>query len=175
MTTDPNSHARAQFDSAVRPHVDAMHACARRILGAEDLAWDAVQETLLRAWTWDSLPEDPRRVLIALVRRSALHQLRCARRRGDHEATAAADRHQHCCPDDPLINVADGEARERIGRAIARLADQYRSVVEIVGIEGDSYQNAASRLRIPIGTVRSRASRARERLKEAIGSDLDVA
>ncbi|MCH2220034.1 MAG: TonB family protein, partial [Dechloromonas sp.] len=49
---------------------------ALRILRSDDLAWDAVQETLIRAWRYPELPETPRSVLLSLVRRSCLHILR---------------------------------------------------------------------------------------------------
>lgn len=155
---------RDRFDRSVRPHVDALHARARRILGSDDLAWDAVQETLLRAWSWGSLPEEPRGVLIDLVHRSSLHLLRCGRRRGHHEATAAAER-PLCCSNDPLIAIADEEERVRIAAAIGELTEEFRSVLELVGLQGASYRQAADRLGIPVGTVRSRVSRAREHLR----------
>ncbi|MEM6672599.1 MAG: RNA polymerase sigma factor [Planctomycetota bacterium] len=173
-TIDPAPFSRSRFDLLVAPHVDALHARARNILGSDDLAWDAVQETLLRAWTWDTLPSEPRAVLLDLVRRSSLHILRCTRRRDGHEARAAGDR-PHCCSDDPLNAVADGETRDRIQRAIASLTEEYRSVVELVGVEGETYRRAAERLGIPVGTVRSRASRARERLREVVGGEAEVA
>lgn len=157
--------ARVRFERAVAPHLEALHARARRVVGCDGLAWDAVQETLLRAWTRSSLPEEPRGVLLDLVHLSSLHLLRCARRRHDHESTAAGDA-SACCADDPLVHVTDAETRARITRGIADLAEEYRSVLQLVAIEGASYQSAAERLGIPIGTVRSRASRARAQLRQ---------
>ncbi|MEM9380746.1 MAG: RNA polymerase sigma factor [Planctomycetota bacterium] len=157
--------ARARFERSVAPHLEALHARARRVVGCDGLAWDAVQETLLRAWTRGHLPDEPRGVLLDLVHLSSLHLLRCARRRHDHESTAAHDT-SACCSNDPLLHVTDAESRARITGAIADLADEYRSVLQLVAIEGASYQSAADRLGIPIGTVRSRASRARAQLRQ---------
>jgi RNA polymerase sigma-70 factor, ECF subfamily len=50
-------------------------------------------------------------------------------------------------------------------RAIARLPDEQRQVVLLVGLEGMRYDEAATILGIPIGTVRSRLSRGRETLR----------
>ncbi|WP_085126269.1 sigma-70 family RNA polymerase sigma factor [Tistlia consotensis] len=53
-------------------------------------------------------------------------------------------------------------------RAFARLSEMDRTVLILVGAEGMSYQEAADVLGTPIGTVRSRLSRARTRLKELL-------
>jgi RNA polymerase sigma-70 factor (ECF subfamily) len=52
--------------------------------------------------------------------------------------------------------------------ALSRLPDDQRQVVLLVGLEEMSYQEAASVLAIPIGTVMSRLHRGRERLREAL-------
>ncbi len=46
----------------------------------------------------------------------------------------------------------------------SRLTREHREVLELVAWRGLSYDEAASRLRLPIGTVRSRTSRARAAL-----------
>jgi RNA polymerase sigma-70 factor, ECF subfamily len=51
-------------------------------------------------------------------------------------------------------------------RAIARLPEEQRQVILLVGLEGMRYEEVATILRIPIGTVRSRLSRGREMLRE---------
>jgi RNA polymerase sigma-70 factor, ECF subfamily len=53
-----------------------------------------------------------------------------------------------------------------LGRAISRLPAEQREVVLLVGHEGLRYEEIASTLGIPIGTVRSRLSRARAKLRE---------
>src|SRR5271168_1230966 len=51
-------------------------------------------------------------------------------------------------------------------RAIARLPEEQRQVILLVGLEGMGYQEAAKILGIPVGTVRSRLSRGRDMLRE---------
>jgi RNA polymerase sigma-70 factor, ECF subfamily len=51
-------------------------------------------------------------------------------------------------------------------RAIARLPEEQRQVILLVGLEGMRYEEVAKILGIPIGTVRSRLSRGREMLRE---------
>lgn len=65
------------------------------------------------------------------------------------------------------------EARTALGivrDSFARLPDEQKVVLSLVTIDGYSYEEAASTLGIPIGTVMSRLSRARRKLSEAIDS-----
>lgn len=55
-----------------------------------------------------------------------------------------------------------------VGEAMAGLSEEYRAVIALVGVEGLSYQEVADTLRIPIGTVMSRLSRARKALLEKL-------
>jgi RNA polymerase sigma factor (sigma-70 family) len=57
------------------------------------------------------------------------------------------------------------ELRRVVHEEIDRLPECYRQVVIFCDLQGESYETAASRLGVPVGTVRSRLSRARERLR----------
>ena len=70
--------------------------------------------------------------------------------------------------DDSVTIDAD---RIDIARTIATLPEEQRVVVGLVLVEGWSYQEAAEMLETPIGTVMSRLSRARERIKAALDVD----
>jgi RNA polymerase sigma-70 factor (ECF subfamily) len=58
-------------------------------------------------------------------------------------------------------------------RAFATLPEEQRAVLLLVGVEDLSYQEAARVLGVPIGTVMSRLSRGRERLRRAMHGELD--
>ena len=58
-----------------------------------------------------------------------------------------------------------------LDRALARLSAEQREVLLLVGLEGMDYDSVAQILDVPIGTVRSRLSRGRERLRELLGRD----
>jgi RNA polymerase sigma-70 factor (ECF subfamily) len=66
---------------------------------------------------------------------------------------------------DPLELALREETMEQIRQAIDKLPRSMRVVVSMVALDGLSYQETAEELDIPIGTVRSRLSRAREQLK----------
>ena len=78
---------------------------------------------------------------------------------------------------DDLGDLAGGDARDdahgrlelaAVKEAMAALSDEYRAVIVLVAIEGLSYQETADALKIPIGTVMSRLSRARSKLAEKL-------
>ena len=63
-------------------------------------------------------------------------------------------------------NVEDLLQLRDLERAMARLPDEQRQVILLVGLEGMRYDEVATILGIPVGTVRSRLSRGRDRLRE---------
>lgn len=68
--------------------------------------------------------------------------------------------------------AADGDAleRDRLQAALDGLPADYRSVLMLVVLEGYSYEEVADLLHIPIGTVMSRLSRARQRLRDVLAA-----
>ena len=71
--------------------------------------------------------------------------------------------------DDPDENAF----RQRVAEALGELPEEQRAVLLLIGVEDLSYQETARVLRVPIGTVMSRLSRGRERLRRSIHGDLD--
>jgi RNA polymerase sigma-70 factor (ECF subfamily) len=75
-----------------------------------------------------------------------------------------------------LAATTDPTARRQLlelDRALAQLSAEQREVVLLVGLEGMDYQSAAQILDVPVGTVRSRLSRGRERLRELMERDTE--
>ena len=71
-----------------------------------------------------------------------------------------------------LVATADPTGLRQLNeldRAIARLPEDQRQVLLLVGLEGMSYEDVAAILNIPIGTVRSRLSRGRDLLRKIMG------
>src|SRR5207245_4159558 len=59
-------------------------------------------------------------------------------------------------------------------RAIAKLPEEQRSVILLVGLEGMRYEEVAAVLDVPVGTIRSRLSRGREALRRLTGAVPDA-
>jgi RNA polymerase sigma factor (sigma-70 family) len=70
--------------------------------------------------------------------------------------------------DDALVAAA---TVQHLAGAFARLSSEARDILTLVGVEGLSYEQAAAALGIPVGTVRSRLSRARQELRRSFGGD----
>lgn len=130
---------------------------------------DLVQETYLRAFRhWDTfLPgNDPRRWLFTICRNTFVRSRRnrtsmIESDEGDVDALPAVIAHVAAMRDG-LGNLFDEvDVRPAIDRAVDELPEPHRSVLVLVDIEGQSYEEAGAILGVPIGTVRSRLFRAR--------------
>lgn len=68
-----------------------------------------------------------------------------------------------------LQNMERDETRQQVQDALHSLDEGQRKVVDLVDIEGLSYEQAAHVMKVPVNTVRSRLSRARQQLKLKLG------
>lgn len=133
---------------------------ARTAARADDL----VQDTLERAWAkrhlWQA-GSDVRAWSFSIMHNVYVNQ---ARRR---EPDAFADG----------IELASPSSQERglelrdLQRALARLPVEYREILMLIGVEELRYADVAEILNVPLGTVMSRLSRARERLRALMSGD----
>jgi RNA polymerase sigma-70 factor (ECF subfamily) len=69
---------------------------------------------------------------------------------------------------DPALIAQDKELCRIVGRALARLEDDHRMVIVLRDIEGMNYAQIAEVLKVELGTVKSRLSRARGNLREVL-------
>ena len=140
-----------------------LRRCARALTGDAVRADDLVQDTLERAWgrrhLWRA-GTDLRAWLFTVMHNVFLNQRRSAR-----PTTGFVEL------DDSLFLPArpDGvdlqlELRD-VASALTKLPAEYREVLLLVALEEMRYEDVAKVLAIPVGTVMSRLSRARERLR----------
>ena len=134
---------------------------ARALTGRREDADDLVQDTLERAWSraglWGGVT-DMRAWLFSIM-----HNLSVDRaRRPRLDAVALGD-------DTPEVPVPAAQFERLVVHdlqaALMRLPVEQREVLLLVALEDMSYADAASTLGIPVGTVMSRLSRGRERLR----------
>jgi RNA polymerase sigma-70 factor (ECF subfamily) len=156
------------FLDEIETCVPALRRYARALTRNVDRADDLVQDCLERAIRKRGLfrPTGPIqawlfRILVNLWRNS----LRSDRRRGEHVAYDALVI-EPSIPGPQHGRLALGE----MNRALDRLPDDQRETLLLVVLEGVSYEEAASILGIPIGTVMSRLSRARAALRALTGT-----
>jgi RNA polymerase sigma-70 factor (ECF subfamily) len=133
---------------------------ARALVGDRFAADDLVQDTLERAWTKFHLYRggtDLRAWLFTVMHNVHVNRVR-ALRPIDAITDELPEVAQRAVQGDSLM-VRD------MDRALAKLPEEQREVLLLVALEDLSYEEAARALGIPIGTVMSRLSRARERLR----------
>jgi RNA polymerase sigma-70 factor (ECF subfamily) len=159
------------FAEAIRPHVRQMVNTARRLLGSEDLAWDAVQEALISLWQEPSWPPNLRAWLLRTVTNRSRHLLRCRARRRKHEEQAAALRPETGAGANPARLVETCELCNELKAALAQLPLEQRQVFCMHELDEMHYDAIAHTLCVPVGTIRSRLSRARERLRAILGRE----
>jgi len=153
------------FEVTVWPHVRSAYNFARWLVRNNHDAEDVVQEAFLKAFkSIESFRGgDARAWVLSIVRNTALNFL--ARRKPDERGEWTAEDNE---PADRLPNpereILQHARREEVRRALARLEPEFRDVIVLREIEDLSYKEIAAVLDIPIGTVMSRLSRARQRL-----------
>jgi RNA polymerase sigma factor (sigma-70 family) len=157
------------FEALVRRHGPMVLATCRGVLRSEHDADDAFQATFLvlarRAATLrrgDRLGPWLHRVALRASERARV----AAARRRDREAQGAEL--SVMVEPGPERNAEREELRQVVHQEVDRLPERYRVVLVLCDLQGESYEAAAVRLRVPVGTVRSRLSRARERLRVRI-------
>jgi RNA polymerase sigma factor (sigma-70 family) len=135
---------------------------ARALTGDTWAADDLVQDTLERAcskWQLWVVGTDLRAWLFTLMHNLYLNQRRTAKVALNTVSIDDVEAELHA----PAIG-SDGPLD--LGRCLQRLPADQRAVLLLVAVEDMSYQDAAKVLAIPLGTVMSRLSRARSRLRE---------
>lgn len=148
----------------IESHIPALRryawALVRRSDAADDLVQDCLERALSRADTFRA--EGEMRAWLF----SILHNLFVSERR------RAARRRLVGLDEAPEIAVSGGQESavrmREVFAAIEILPDEQRAVLLLVGVEDLSYDEAARVLDVPVGTVMSRLSRGRERLRRAL-------
>jgi len=151
------------FDELVGVYQDRIYHLAYRITGNHADAQDAAQDAFVKAYLSLGTFRAQAAFSTWLHRIAVNAAVDMTRRRGKRAALA---------PDlatpaaDPLADGAERvEIQQRIHRAIAALPVEQRAVVVLRDVQGCSYEEIAEVVKVPIGTVRSRLSRARETLR----------
>jgi RNA polymerase sigma-70 factor (ECF subfamily) len=157
------------FEQVVKQYQRRVYGVAYRIVRRHDVADDVAQEAFIRAFR--ALASfDPGRPFGPWISRIAanlaINHVRSPEAREEELPDGHAETPSR--GEDPLDRVLDSEARAILHQALASLPAEQRAVFVLRAVEGLSYLEIAESLQISIGTVMSRLSRAREKLRTAV-------
>ncbi|WP_165227068.1 sigma-70 family RNA polymerase sigma factor [Aquisphaera insulae] len=161
----------AAFEAILRSHGPmVLGVCRRRLADPSDVD-DAFQATFLILVERAQALRD-RDVLGVWLHRVA-HRVATrarvdARRRREFEGRGV-DGRRGDEPPAPADSAETAERRAVLDEELARLPERYRTPLILCDLEGRTHEQAAAMIRRPVGTVKSRLSRARDRLRESLG------
>jgi len=165
------------FSTLAQQHYSAAIRIAQQILLTEEAAADAVQEALIKAHRAMHRFHDGnfRSWLLRIVTNTCYDHLRRQRRRAAVSLDELTDQagidylpEEPCTAADPETLALQNEGMRLLLAAIEALPEYHRSVVLLVDVQGYDYAEAADLLHLPLGTLKSRLSRARAALRDQL-------
>jgi RNA polymerase sigma factor (sigma-70 family) len=134
---------------------------------------DLLSETFIAAFrgrrNYDLSFQDARPWLYGIATNTLRHRRRSEVRRLAHESEIRLETPDADVADQVVTRIVESQELDRVRRAIALVDDRFADVLMLVAGPALTYEEVARALDIPIGTVRSRASRGRAQLRELLG------
>ncbi len=171
MFQQPSSDAKGLPQPELVAAIPRLRRYARVLTGDAIRADDLVQDTLARAWEKRRLwreGSDLRAWLFTIMHNVHVNQLALARRDAANVSIDADGGNAWWQP--PVrANQLDRVELMEIAEQLAHLSPDQREVLMLAAVEEMRYEEIAAVLSIPIGTVMSRLSRARDKLRRLLG------
>lgn len=167
------------FEKEFMPHLDAMYNFAYRLTFDEDDAKDLVQDTYLKAYRFVHSFEqgtNAKAWLYRILKNSFINDYRKKSKQPSKVDYKEVEQFYNSedTPSNATVDLRIEATKEMIGdeisNALNSLAIDFRTVIILCDLEGFTYEEMAKILDIPIGTVRSRLHRARNLLREKLGT-----
>ncbi len=161
------------------PHIDSMYNFAYRLTFDEDEAKDLVQDTYMKAFRFiNSFQEgtNAKAWLYRILKNSFINDYRKKSKQPAKVDYQEVEQFYNSedTPSSATVDLRMETTKDMIGdeisNALNSLAVDFRTVVILCDLEGFTYEEMAKILDIPIGTVRSRLHRARNLLREKLGT-----
>lgn len=165
-----DNERKAAFDRYVLPEVEVLYRVALSLVDSAADAEDLVQDTLFRAYRglagFDG--RHPRAWLLTILRNAHVNRLRRRRPELLREPDLGPESGEAEDAPGPEAIVVDASFDAAVADAVEVLPRKLRSVLHLVDIDGLSYEEAATVLGVPVGTVMSRLHRARSRIRQRL-------
>lgn len=163
------------YNRLVRAHERQAYAVALRLLRRPELAEDATQDAFIQAYrALDTFRGGFFRAwLMRIVTNRCYDMLRAANRRAadsldDQLFEVEPQWSSVTAPDDPERRAMQAELGRMLEAALGKLPDDQRLTVILCDVQGYAYDEAAEIMGTALGTVKSRLSRARAALRDAL-------
>ena len=153
-------------DRLIEEHIPRLRRYARALIGDRSRADDLVQDTLERAWGKFHLWQRGSDLRAWLF--SVMHNVHVNKIRKEGLSPALIPLEDDALDVPTRAEQEDGLKVRDVHAALACLSHEQREVLLLVGLEEMRYEEAAQVLGVPVGTVMSRLSRGRERLRQVM-------
>lgn len=160
------------FGQAALEHIDALFGYAMMLTRDPTDAEDLVQETYVRAARAANRPDSDSNLkawLFVIMRNAWLNQMR-HKNSGPMFVELEPNESTAETQESPHVVYLRKLQRDQVRQAIESLPDAYREIIVLRDIEGFTYQEIATVLQCPAGTVMSRLGRARGRLRKLLST-----
>ena len=163
----------AAFGELVSRHQDRLINSLTRMLGSYEEACDVGQEAFLQAFRkLHSFRRESQ--FYTWLFRIAMNKAISRKRKKKHNPASLEsvrdargdDAIDHNPDAKPAANLEREERQALVQQALSSLSDEYRAIIVLQTIDGMSYEEIATVLECPVGTVRSRLHRARMELRD---------
>ncbi len=158
------------FEEIMLPHLPSAYNLARWILRNDHDAEDSVQDAYVRAFKGFGgfRGGDGRAWLLTIVRNVCYSRLRSVRGQDPHDPFDEAVHGPEGAPALTAERFRAEAGAELLGRALEALPEKMREMIVLHDLEGLAYRDVADVAGIPLGTVMSRLSRARNTLQRVL-------
>lgn len=165
MPTDPIAVETPSFKREMLATLPSLRAFAVSLTGKHDKADDLVQDTVMKAWAKQDSFEMGTNIkawLFTILRNEFYSQMRKRGREVQDSDGAFTERLSVHPPQYGSMDMQDFK------KALAKLPDDQREAIILIGASGFSYEDAAAICECAVGTMKSRVSRARIRLQDML-------
>ena len=172
LALDGDSEA---FETLLKRYREEIYAlCIARTAGNKEDANDLVQETFVKVFI-NLEKYDPKYTfgqwIYTIARNTFIDYVRRRRDNLSIESLVSAPSLAPTADEEPDQRIINEQHGAQIERCMASLPDKYRQMAELRFVRELSYEEIASQMGLPIGTVKTQIHRARERLARLIGEN----
>ncbi|MCE5192869.1 MAG: sigma-70 family RNA polymerase sigma factor [Candidatus Cryosericum sp.] len=163
------------YETIVRYYEGFVFSVAVRVTLDRDLAYDVTQETFLKLYRTLSKFRGQSRLSSYLYRIATNAGIDAVRKRSQHPIGSGDNQADLLTIESEQMNNDGPDAEEivlAVQTALQRVDPVFRAAFVLVDLDGLSYEEAAAKLELPVGTVKSRVFRARGQLRELLSGTL---